>query len=226
MSTRTGGVSPPPLGMNLSFSVGDLQENVRRNRAIFFGGIGVPLDRLALQRQVHGAKVQVVRSPGEFPETDALVTAEPRVFLCVSIADCVPILLLDPVRRVVGAVHAGWRGTAAGIVGEAVRTMSREFNCDPRSLLAYIGPAADRCCYAVGQEVASSFPGESLSHRDGRIYLDLKMSNRGQLLSEGMLPHRISVSPYCTISDATLFHSHRREGTKSGRMMAVIGLTA
>ena len=127
LSTRVGGVSRPPLGMNLSFKVGDLPEHVVRNRAIFFGGLGLSLARLAIPGQVHGAEVRRAGAPGEFPDCDALISNVPNVFLCVSTADCVPILLLDPVRRAVGAVHAGWRGTVAKIIPAAVHAMARDF---------------------------------------------------------------------------------------------------
>ena len=225
-STRRGGVSPLPLGMNLSFKVGDAQENVTRNRLMFFGGLGIPPDRLAIPGQVHGTSVRVVKNPGEYPETDGLLTAEPGLFLCVSTADCVPILLFDPVRRAVGAVHAGWRGTAAGIAAGGIRMMEKEFGTSAGDVLAYIGPAAGACCYNVGEELEPQFPAGCVAHRDGRTYVDLKETNRRMLLEEGVIAGRVETSPFCTISDSTLFHSHRRDGSRSGRMMAVIGLIA
>lgn len=212
--------------MNLSFKVGDAQENVIRNRLMFFGGLGIPTDRLAIPGQVHGTSVRFAKDPGEYPETDAIVTIEPGVFLCVSTADCVPILLFDPVRRAVGAVHAGWRGTASGIAAGAVRMMVKEFGTSAHNVHAYIGPAAGACCYNVGQELESQFPGECVLRRDGRTYVDLKEANRRVLLGEGLIAERVETSPFCTISDSTLFHSHRRDGSRSGRMMAVIGLIA
>ena len=109
-STRNGGVSPPPLGMNLSFRVGDDPVNVRKNREIFFGGLGIHLAQLAIPGQVHGTNVQHVEGPGEYPETDALISSGRGLFLCVSVADCVPVLLFDPLHNAVAAVHAGWRG--------------------------------------------------------------------------------------------------------------------
>ncbi len=225
-STRAGGVSPPPLGMNLSFKVGDSQENVVRNRLMFFGGLGIPPDRLAIPGQVHGTSVRLAKQPGDYPETDGLLTDQPGVFLCVSTADCVPVLLFDPVRRVVGAVHAGWRGTAAGIVALAVQMMVKEFGTAANDVHAYLGPAAGACCYYVGQDLESQFPAGCVAHRDGKTYVDLKETNRRMLLATGVIAARVETSPFCTISDSTLFHSHRRDGSNSGRMMAVIGLIA
>lgn len=225
-STRVGGVSPPPLGMNLSLKVGDARENVERNRLLFLGGLGVPPDRLANPGQVHGNTVRVAAHPGDFPETDGLLTAVPGVFLTVSTADCVPVLFYDPVRKVVGAVHAGWRGTAAGIVREAMRLLEREFGTPARDLHVCLGPSADACCYDVGPECASQFPAECLERRNGKVYVDLRAANRRILIAAGVNAARVESSPFCTISDSTLFHSHRRDGGTSGRMMAVIGLMA
>ena len=222
-STRKGGVSQEPLGLNLSFNVGDDPVNVRKNRELFFEPLGIPLGRLAIPAQVHGSAVRVVEEPGDYPETDALVTNRRGVFLCVSVADCVPILLYDPGRNVVGVVHAGWRGSAAGITRIAVRTMTDAFGTNPSGLLASIGPSASACCYAVGPEVAARFDAGFRDEREGIVYLDLKGANRAQLVQSGVRPGNIEVSPHCTISEPDLFHSHRRDARKSGRMMGVIG---
>jgi len=222
-STRKGGVSPAPLGLNLSFKVGDDAANVRKNRELFFGPLGIPLDRLAIPGQVHGGTVRRAENPGDYPETDALVTDRPGLFLCVSVADCVPILLFDPARNVVGAVHAGWRGSAAGITGTAVRTMVEAFGTNPGEILASIGPSASSCCYVVGPEVAARFDAGFRAGRNGGVYLDLKEANRAQLVLAGVPHGNIEVSPHCTISEPDLFHSHRRDGAQSGRMMGVIG---
>ena len=222
-STRRGGVSPAPLGMNLSFRVGDDPENVKKNRELFFESLGVPLDRLAIPAQVHGSTVRIAEKPGDYPEADALLTDRPGVFLCVSMADCVPVLMFDPGRNVVGVVHAGWRGSSAGITGTAVRTMVETFGTDPADLLVSVGPSASSCCYMVGPDVAARFAPEFREKREGGVYVDLKEANRGQLLRSGVRSGNIEVSPHCTISEPELFHSHRRDGAKSGRMMGVIG---
>ena len=225
-STRQGGVSPPPLGMNLSFKVGDDPANVRKNREIFLGALGIPPESLAIPGQVHGTTVRRAESPGEYPETDALISGTPGVFLCVSVADCVPILLFDPLHNAFAAVHAGWRGTSSGITESAVARMHAEFGSLPDRILASIGPSASVCCYRVGEDVARQFPPSNVRRESGESFVDLKGANRGQLLEAGLKPGNIELSPYCTISDSGLFHSHRREGTGSGRMMGVIGLMA
>ena len=225
-STRNGGVSPPPLGMNLSFMVGDDPANVRRNRGIFFDALGIPPAQVAIPGQVHGTTVRRVSSPGEYPETDALISSERGLFLCVSVADCVPILLFDPLHNAVGAVHAGWRGTASAIVVAAVEAMHAEFGTLAAGLIASIGPSASGCCYRVGEDVASRFPPPFVREEEGESYVDLKGVNRSQLLDAGLRPGNVELSPYCTISDSSLFHSYRRDGAKSGRMMGVIGRMA
>ena len=225
-STRNGGVSPPPLGMNLSFRVGDDPSNVRKNREIFFGALEIPPDWIAVPGQVHGTTVRRVEEPGEYPETDALISSAKGLFLCVSVADCVPILLHDTQGGAVGAVHAGWRGTASAIVATAVGAMHAEFGTLPSRVVASIGPCASACCYAVGADVASRFQQACVRNDRGVLFVDLKSANRTQLIDAGVPPESIELSPYCTISDPSLFHSHRRDGVKSGRMMGVIGRMA
>lgn len=225
VSTRHGGVSGPGLGLNLSFSVGDAEANVLRNREIFFGLLGIGLEEIAVPRQVHGSRVLRVDAPGIFAECDAVVTSRVRVFLCVTIADCVPVLLFDPVTRTVAAVHAGWRGTAGGIVARALTLLGSECDVRAHNLLAYLGPAAATCCYTVGEEVASMFAPEFVLSASGTHTVDLKGANLRQLLEGGVRASNIEVSPHCTISEPDLFHSHRRDASRSGRMMAVLGLT-
>lgn len=225
-STRIGGVSPSPLGMNLSFMVGDDPVNVRKNREMFFGSLGIPPGQVAIPGQVHGTTVRRVDGPGDYPESDALISSERGLFLCISVADCVPILLFDPLHNAVGAVHAGWRGTASAIVVAAVEAMHAEFGTLPAGLIASIGPSASGCCYKVGADVASRFLPLFVREERGESYVDLKGVNRGQLLNAGLRPGNVELSTYCTISDSLLFHSYRRDGATSGRMMGVIGRMA
>lgn len=225
VSTRIGGVSGEMLGMNLSFRVGDDPELVRENRRLFLSHLGLSEDRLALPSQVHGNKVLRVDTPGLFENCDALVTDSTGVVLGISIADCVPILLCDPVRHAIGAVHAGWRGTAAGIAQVAVEAMKEHYQSLPENITAFVGPCASVCCYAVGEEVSRQFPAEVVSIVGKQQMLDLKQANCKDLEMTGVLPRNIEVSSHCTISDSELFHSHRRDGSRSGRMMAVITLT-
>lgn len=223
MSTRLGGVSAPPFGMNVSYRVCDNEDHVLQNRERFLGRLGIRAERVAVPVQIHSNSIRVVSSPGTYHDSDGLVSAWPDLYVGVTVADCVPVILVDPVNRVVAAVHAGWRGTAAQIVRVAVDVMSRECGTEPGDIVAYLGPAAGVCCYEVGEEVASRFPGETVVRRGAAIYLDVRKANRLQLLESGVLAARIEESTLCTISEETLLHSYRRDGSRSGRMMAVVG---
>jgi YfiH family protein len=225
VSTRKGGFSRAPFGMNLSFRVGDREEDVRRNRELFLGALGISTNELAMPGQIHSDRVQRVDVPGHYPDCDALLTATPRVFLAISVADCVPILLYDPGVSAVAAVHAGWRGTASGILPRAMERLESEFGTSPSRLLAYLGPSASRCCYTVGEDVASQFDSRVVLRHDGRIIVDLKEANLAELLKSGVPREQIEVSPSCTICEPLVFHSFRRDGANSGRMMAVIGVS-
>ena len=224
ISTRLGGVSPPPFGMNLSYHVGDTAENVSRNAELFFGAMGIPLDRRAVPKQIHSNVVKRVNAPSSVEACDALITNSTNLYLCVSVADCVPIFLYDPRQKAVAAIHAGWRGTASRISGNAVLRMKEEFQSNPDDLLAYIGPAASSCCYAVGDEVAQQFATNFVRREKGITTVDLKAANMQQLVDEGVLRECIDVSEYCTICRPELLHSYRRDKANSGRMMGVIGL--
>ena len=224
ISTRQGGVSGGSFGMNLSYSVGDNREAVAENRRRFFGSLGIGVDALALQRQVHGGEVKCVDWPGTWADTDGLCTSASGVYLCVTIADCVPVFLVDPTVPAVGVVHAGWRGSAAQIAAKGVRTMVEKLGAKASTMVAYIGPSAGICCYAVGPDVATRFPASCVVHSNREICVDLKQANREQLLSAGLRDTAVTVDPACTICGTELFHSHRRDGARSGRMMGVLGI--
>ena len=226
VSTRRGGVSPEPFGMNLSFKVGDDPLLVRQNRDRFFGMLQVPQDRLAVPSQVHGATVRVITSPGKYDQCDGLVSSEREIFLAVSVADCLPVFLFDPVTMTVAAVHAGWRGTRLGILSNALEILFEVIGSSPENLLAYLGPSAGVCCYEVEEDVAEQFDPAVVTRRSGnKPHLDLKTANRAVLTNAGVPDPNIEVSAYCTICNPALFHSYRREGAQSGRMMGVLGLT-
>ncbi len=224
VSTRKGGVSPEPFGMNLSFRVGDAPGNVETNRMLFARALGIGADRFAIPAQVHGTVVRVARRAGRYPACDGLVTDTPGVFLCTTLADCIPVFILETRRKAVAALHAGWRGTSAGIVGRGVEALVGEFRCQPGHMVAFVGPGAAKCCYTVGQDVTERFPRDFVHVEGGLRFVDLKAALVSQLTAAGVPPSRIEVSPRCTIHE-TVFHSFRRDGASSGRMMGVVGLT-
>lgn len=226
VSTRMGGVAGSAFGMNLSLSVGDDPRIVGQNSRRFFSQLGITTDRLAIPRQVHSPVVRSVTVPGDYPECDALVTNVEELFLVVSIADCLPILLYDSKRSAVAAVHSGWRGSCARIVECAIKLMSDSYGTKASDLIAYIGPGAGSCCYEVGEEVAVQFGEMYVERSHGtRPHLKLQEFNRDLMRKLGVSADRIEMSDDCTICNADRLHSYRRDGSSSGRMMAVIGIS-
>lgn len=225
MSTRNGGISPGRLGLNLSFNVGDDRTRVVENRRRFFDALHIGLDELAFPMQCHSADVRSITMWGGYEGCDGLVTSEFGVFIAVSVADCVPIFLFDPTTRTVAGIHAGWRGTSGGIVDNVISVMKTGHGVDPADLVAFVGPAAGRCCYEVNGEVASGFlPDFATNLESGKWHVDLKGSNVRRLLQAGVAAVNIEMHPGCTIHEPETYHSHRRDGKASGRMMAVIGI--
>jgi polyphenol oxidase len=223
MSTRRGGGQSERFGMNLGSHVRDEPENVAVNKKIFFAHIGLSEKNLALPLQCHSTNVCAIVAPGQYEACDALITLQQHVILAVTIADCVPVMLLDPKTPAVGIVHAGWRGTSGGIVQKTVVKMIQEYKTDPAQVLVFIGPSAGKCCYEVGNEVAVLFGKKSVPY--SKTFLDLKNENRLQLLQVGVKAEHIEVSAFCTICEKELFHSFRRDGRNAGRMMAFICIT-
>ena len=224
MSTRIGGVSPEPLGMNLSYRVGDDPANVAENRRRLFGALGFTESGSAIPHQCHSSNVQIISAPGEYQACDGLITGIVGLPLVVTVADCLPIVLFEPKSRAIGLVHSGWRGTTQGIGAEAVGLMTKHWGVTGSEIVAYLGPSAGVCCYEVGGDVAQLFSLDEIEQRNDRLYLDLKKSNVAQLIGCGIKPGNIEVSPLCTICNPQLFHSHRRDRNKSGRMMAAVSL--
>lgn len=225
MSTASGGVSPGPLGLNLSFNVSDLPDNVKQNRRLFFDALGITEERVAFTRQQHTTNIIRVNGPGINENCDALMTDQRDTYLAISIADCTPVLLYDPVTKTVAGIHAGWRGTAGRIVEKSVRLFNSNFGVDPSTVIAFIGPSAGKCCYEVGGEVARQFPEATYSSmNNGKYRLDVKQANLLQLLDSGVQNSNIEMHSDCSIHNS-LYHSHRRDGNLSGRMFAVIGIT-
>jgi YfiH family protein len=186
-----------------------------------------PPERTAYLRQTHSNRVLKVESgPGCVGEGDALITARPGVLLAVRTADCLPIFLVEVERRAVAAIHAGWRGTAAGIAIRAVEALCREFGGRPENLLVAIGPGIGACCYEVGPEVAVRFAPlfPELATVRGKVKLDLAEANRRQLQSIGVPGARIRAGAPCTCCHPEEFHSHRRTPTGRGRMVSAVGI--
>lgn len=204
---------------------------VPANRAAVVRAVGLDPARHVEADQVHGASVAVV-GPGDagrsLPEADGLASAEPGLVLAVHAADCVPLLYADPRTGAAAAVHAGWRGLAAGIPLEAVRVLADRFGTRAENLLVAIGPSIGPCHYEVDEPVIARMRAWSWweavapPNARGRWQLDLQAACRRQLAEAGVPPEQIEVLALCTFHHPELFYSYRRDGS-TGRMAAVIG---
>lgn len=181
-----------------------------------------PDGRLYLLRQVHGSTVVQVPWERE-PDADASAASSPRQFLGIETADCLPVLIVDPRRRVVAAAHAGWRGTAAAVGVRAVEALVAG-GSRPDDLLVALGPAIGPCCYEVGEELRSTFePAFFRPGPRGRPHLDVRAVNRTQLTGAGVPADQITAIDDCTFCHADDYHSYRREGKGAGRMINFVG---
>jgi YfiH family protein len=181
--------------------------------------------RLLLMRQVHGTVVLHAPWDGA-PEADAAVAEEPGLALGVATADCLPVLLVDPARGAVAAAHAGWRGTAAGVVARTVEALLAG-GSRPADLVAGIGPGIGPCCYEVGEELRDAFgpDGEAFFRPGprGRPHLDVRAANVRQLQDAGVRADRIHHVEDCTACRPDLYYSYRRDGKDTGRMISFVG---
>jgi polyphenol oxidase len=210
-------------GRGLSFSPGAATSTVdaAESRGQLARALGVEPGDLLFARQVHGATVVRV-ARGDVPgEADGMVTDRLGLVLCLSIADCCAILAFDPVRRAVGAFHAGWRGARDGIAEVGVREMAKAFGSRPADLRVWLSPCASGDRYEVGEEVAALFPHSVVRPPSGKLRLDLGAELARRLVAAGVPPVHIERSPVCTITDPRC-HSHRRDGATAGRMAAFI----
>ena len=239
-STRLGGVSPAPWGsLNLGTSRGDDAANVAENFRRFRAAIGCSEGPMVKNHQVHGTLVRSVtgadaQPPEAVPDFDAdgLVTDREGVTLTVFSADCLPVLFYDPVRRCIAAVHAGWRGTAAGIAAEAVYAMTQRYGCRAENIRAAVGPGISGCCFETTEDVPTALRAELgdaaegciTDHGNGTFHVDLKKANVRWMERAGIAPAHIAVSGACTACDLNTFWSHRRTGTVRGSMAAMICL--
>ena len=236
--TRQGGVSKGSFSsLNVSDREGDDAGCVRQNFERIASAFGFSPGNFLPIRQVHGDGIRVLdREPAIFednppPQIDAVVTDRPAIALCIKTADCVPILLADPIRQVIGAVHAGWKGTALGIAEKTVDTFVRRFASKPQDILALIGPAIGPCCYEVDSPVFEAMAGHpqraaffSRIPDRQRWMLDLPLANKIQLLDRCLRPENILSSGLCTSCRQDLFFSHRRDRCQTGRHLNFIML--
>lgn len=243
ITTRVGGVSD---GAFSSFNMGNFSDdnplNISENREILARMFYMDRSRFIVPHQTHGTKVLTIDRKfldldhADAIETlygvDATITREKDIFLCITTADCVPIILFDRHKEVIAAIHAGWRGTVGRIVEKTVMEMGRQFGSSPSDMMAGIGPAIDVLCYEVGDEVVNMFHHKGFDLSDTTLFLkktsaskfhvDLKEINRRELIRLGVAESNIEKSTLCTFEREDLFFSARRQTVHSGRMLTGI----
>jgi len=250
-STVAGGAGQSVL--NLGFTEWDTRENVLENRRRFQKATSAENLPLITLKQFHSDVIHVFDTPSADPcRGDSSITNRPGLLLAIQTADCVPILLVNPKKRAIAAIHAGWRGTLARIAAKTIGKMQMHFGTNPHDLLAAIGPSIGPCCYEVGTEVATQFlsqfpdaPDYFDEFRTGDepnpiqwlnmmppghqpppkgVLLDLRKANRSQLLAAGLRPQNVHTIDLCTACRPDLLFSYRKQGPASGRLMSVIAL--
>ena len=254
-NTTPGGISSleNEKVLNLGFTDWDTRENVQENRRRFQKAAGAEDLPLITLKQFHADVIHRFDNAPSAPcRGDASLTNRPGLLLAIQTADCVPILLVDPKKRAIAAIHAGWRGTLARIAAKTIGKMQMHFGTKPSDLLAAIGPSIGPCCYEVGTEVATQFLSQFANAPDyfdefctgdepnpiqwlnmmppghqpppKGVLLDLRKANRSQLLAAGLRPQNIHTIDLCTSCRPDLLFSYRKQGSASGRLMSVIAL--
>jgi len=240
-STRKGGASDGQYeSMNLSFLNGDKRENVLKNYEILCNELGTSTENLVLSRQTHTDNIKIVdashRGTGIFKDSfldiDGLITNTPKVALVTQYADCTPLLFCDPQKKVIATSHSGWRGTVKEIGKKTVQKMEEHFGCNPKNIIACIGPSIEDCCYEVDDPVYNEF--KKLEHlnlekiftkkNNGKYMLNLIEANRQILITAGIEPENMDISDICTCCNSDFLHSHRATGGKRGNLAAIIEL--
>jgi len=238
-TTRFGGVSDGIYeSLNLAQKAGDDFERVAENYSRLCKALGIKTDSIVCSTQVHGTDIRIVKSSdcGKLLQdnphkSDGLITQTPGIALMVFTADCVPILLFDPIKNAAAAVHAGWRGTAANIAGEAVSKLKENFGCSPADIKAAIGPCISKCCFETDSDVPDALT-DALGHSAADCYtqnvnkymVDLKNANAIFLKQAGLTD--ISISDECTSCSSDKYWSHRKTKGKRGTQAALIVLNS
>ncbi len=226
-----------PGTLNLALHVGDDKNFVLENRKDFAEVLGIEAEKITTAEQVHGSEVAIITEAligsgaldfqNTIKGTDALVTNIPNVPLMLFYADCVPVVFADPVKKVCGIAHAGWRGTVAEIAVKTAKVMIEKFGCNPEDILAGIGPSIGACCYEVDDFVRDQAPSYTQffeAKGEGKYWLDLWGVNKAQLLQVGLNESNIGLANICTNDNHDLFCSYRAEAGKTGRMGVCVSI--
>lgn len=237
-STRLGGTSSDIYeSMNLSFNLADTHDNVLNNFKIISDSIGIPIENMVYSKQTHTTNILKIDDSHKgmgivrercFDNIDGLITNVPGICLVTSFADCIPVIIIDPVKKVIASLHSGWRGTVGNITQQAVNTMISDYGCNTSSLIGFVGPGICMNCYEVSLDVADRFKSSYSKEEaemilkngkaDDKFYLDLLMANRINLINCGLLSSNIYTADICTCCNPRLMFSHRASGGRRGLM--------
>lgn len=238
-TTRHEGVSRAPYNsLNLGLNTSDSPHSVQGNRSLLARAFDAKVEKLVMVNQCHGSDILVIdEQNSDFDhfqrlQCDGIVTNQRDVMIAVCVADCLPILMVDPVKEVVAALHAGWKGTAGDIAAKGVATLVQMFGCNAADIRVALGPAIKSCCYEVDEPVRKGFAGKeelfdscSVKVSDGKWRLDLAAVNRMQLAAAGVLAENVESAPQCVCCQHDSFFSWRRDGGDTGRQAGFIMLT-
>lgn len=240
-STRLGGVSKEHLySMNLSFARGDREENVRENFQRIAHAVGFQAEKMVFTHQTHTTNVRKVTEEDwgkgfskerDYSDVDGLITNVPQTVLTTFYADCVPIYLVDPVKKAIGLCHSGWRGTVGRISQVTIARMQKEYDSDPKDILAAVGPSICQNCYEVSGDVIEQFQGSFYEKywkelfyqkENGKYQLNLWKANEILLEEAGITKEHISVTDICTCCNPQLLYSHRASKGQRGNLAAFL----
>lgn len=243
ITTRKSGLSEGVFSsLNTGYQDEDPSENVLGNRKLLADSFNISFDSLVFARQTHGNNIKIINNTDKgkglyskenaVPDTDGFIVTEPGICPVIMTADCVPVIIFDPVSNVAGVFHAGWRGSLKLIARKGLVQLKKLYGTNPADVLISIGPSIGPCCYEVGsdvtEEVKKVFPDNvnDLLHDKGKIkpHFDLWMANKLQLLQEGVREENIIICNTCTYHHPELFYSSRFTGGKTGRMCAGVFL--
>lgn len=231
--TRRGGASRDDYkSLNMSFGEGDEEFRVLQNWDRLAAAFAIPMEQFLVVNQVHGDAIFVIKPHGQYFSSreelnyDAIVTNRTNLAICIKTADCVPVFIVDKVKKVIAVVHAGWRSSDLGISAKVVRLLQNKYKSLPNDLMVAIGPSIGRCCYEVDAATASSFRRQNNNQlflhpgrKPDRWFLDLAEANRRQFLEAGVGENNIEVSGSCTACKQDMFFSHRGSGGITGRQI-------
>ncbi len=210
------------LDVKAGFSLPGISNSTSDARKLLCESLGVNADCLAYPEQIHSKIVENCIRPGLHKQVDGLISNEHQCVLSIKVADCIPIFLVEKQTGIIGLIHAGWRGIVQGIAQAGIEMIIKQGG-DPASLFVLMGPSIRKCCFEVSQDVASKFPQKFvITNSNGNITVDLHKALEAQLISKGVNPVNIIDTQKCTCCSHEMF-SYRRQGERSGRMIAIIG---